>query len=526
MIDKKIIGNTQIFKEFSLEDSLYWFDFKREKFLHNIDTFYFSVKFQNDFRFDSDDDSVLKFRKFFEQKVSKLNKYDSFNGALDVFFEGFVNTLFFRPFSYGGYYKYCLECPEYFDFFFAPSVPCASDGGESVTPECIVQIRSYPLWLFGVVKCFEMALNYVEIIASEFGLSIDKVEENRTDFCWHSNYLRNPEKFFTPEKFYKMRVDRFNSASYHTAKVGRNDFEIDYVSMGKRSEKLFIRIYLKSKEVVEKGYKDWFFKIWLFNNLINRYDFFVYEYAFKKHSWSSMDLGRLQFYYDYGSDASYRLECSDILEGRKTVNTQELKNLADKLTPKVNLIMNVEYQVMRKHSKSYVLLPRFDNTSKGYSKRVYDFFDNRALITDYLTSKCFRLVDIDSVSDSNKSRAPDCKFWERLRHTKLVDSPTLPDNIKLVREYHRKMSAEFVKESALKSIVTLGLYERGFNSDSAIVDCFDFINMLNDNDIYNLSRFKQKKIKQLNEDELLDVHKISKNSSYSIVINESGEVIS
>lgn len=526
MLDKRFLQNSTIYNELSKDDSLFWFDFKKDKFLHNIDTFYYSVKFSQDFRFDSKDSSVLKMRRFFENKSSKINKYDSFNGSIDVFIDGFDNPLFFRPFSYGGFYRYCLELPEYFDFFFATSVPSASDGSESVTPEVIVQIRSYPLWLFGVVKCFEMSLKYIESIAAYFNLTIDKVEENRTDFCWHSNYLKNPEKFFAPEKFYKMRVDRFNSASYHTAKIGSNDYEIDYVAMGKRSDKIFIRIYLKSKEVVEKGYKDWFFKIWFFNGLINRYDLFVYEFAFKKHSWSSLDLGRLQFYYEFGSDPNLKLKCSDILEGRVSASSQTIKNLADSLTPKVNLIMNVEYQVMRKHSKSYVLLPRFDNSSKGYSKRIYDFFDNRVLINDYLTSRVFRLVDNEDSVDSNKSRLPDCSFWERLRNTKLVDSPTLPKDLSLVREYHRRMSAECVRDRALKSIVTLGLYQKGINTDSALIDCFDFINMLNDNDIYSLSRFKSKKIKQLNEAELSDIEKLYKGSSYSILVNESGEIIS
>ena len=71
-----------------------------------------------------------------------------------------------------------------------------------------------------------------------------------------------------------MRVDRFKDALIHIAKVGSEGYEIDYVSMGKRSDKVFIRIYLKSKEVIEKNYKPWFFKVWLFNGLINRYDLY------------------------------------------------------------------------------------------------------------------------------------------------------------------------------------------------------------------------------------------------------------
>lgn len=58
------------------------------------------------------------------------------------------------------------------------------------------------------------------------------------------------------------------------------------------------------------------------------------------------------------------------------------KEYVNSITPKVNLVMNVEYQTMRKHTKSYELLPFFDNSDKLTSKRIYDYFDNRKLICD------------------------------------------------------------------------------------------------------------------------------------------------
>ena len=142
-----------------------------------------------------------------------------------------------------------------FDIFIAPVVPHGSDGGLSVTCEIVVQIRSYMLWMYGVHESFERSYHFVEQICDFFGLHVAYCQENRIDYCWHSNYLSNPEKFFSPENFYKMRVDRFKDALMHTAKVGSEGYEIDYVSMGKRSDKVFIRIYLKSKEVIEKNYK-------------------------------------------------------------------------------------------------------------------------------------------------------------------------------------------------------------------------------------------------------------------------------
>ena len=56
-----------------LEDQHEWFGYSRNKFLHNIDTFYYSVKFRNDFRLKSKDPQVEKMRKFFKLQYNYLN---------------------------------------------------------------------------------------------------------------------------------------------------------------------------------------------------------------------------------------------------------------------------------------------------------------------------------------------------------------------------------------------------------------------------------------------------------------------
>ena len=212
LIDKLYIKKSFIYNEFDEVENTYWFDFKQKKFLHNIDTFYYSVKFKNDFTNDSKDLSVKRFRRKFDaigQEWEKLNDYSS---GVSFFFDGLPGALNYKPFSYAGWYNICLECPELFDIFFAPKVPHSSDNGDSVTCECVVQIRSYMLWMYGVHIAYERSYEYVKAIADYFGLEIDFVQENRVDYCWHSNYLKNPEKFFSPENFYKMRVDRFKDA--------------------------------------------------------------------------------------------------------------------------------------------------------------------------------------------------------------------------------------------------------------------------------------------------------------------------
>lgn len=529
LVDVRLIKDTYVYNEFDEVENTYWFDFKQKKFLHNIDTFYYAVKFKQDFTADSKDMKVKDFRRKFEALSREWDNQNAFNSSVSFFVPGMPDALNYTPFSYAFFYNVKLECPELFDIFFAPKVPHSADNGESNTCECVVQIRSYMLWMYGVKLAYERSYEYVKAIADYFGLDIEFTQENRVDFCWHSNYLKNPEKFFTPENFYKMRVDRFKDALIHTSKKGSENFEIDYLAMGKRSQKIFIRIYLKSKEVVEKGYKPWFFKVWLFNGLINRYDMYCYEYAFLKHSWKSLDLGRLQFYAEYGRQKHYVEKCRRILAQEETMSPDSLHAFADRLTPAVNLIMNVEYQVMRKHTKSYELIPFFDNSDKLTGKRIYDFLDNRKLICDYLTNKVFRLVEPHEPgkNDSNKSRRDLCAFWKALRGCRLTDTFVPPDDVGLVRTYTRKLNSEIVKSRAVKAAITYGIYTRGINSDSPLTDCIEALCMLNDNDMHDAYNYKSKKVRQFNANELTDTmeNAVKRSSNLMLIDKETGDII-
>lgn len=529
LVDVRLIKDTYVYNEFDEVENTYWFDFKQKKFLHNIDTFYYAVKFKQDFTADSKDMKVKDFRRKFEALSLEWDNQNAFNSFVSFFVPGMPDALNYTPFSYAFFYNVKLECPELFDIFFAPKVPHSADNGESNTCECVVQIRSYMLWMYGVKLAYERSYEYVKAIADYFGLDIEFTQENRVDFCWHSNYLKCPEKFFSPENFYKMRVDRFKDAVLHTSKKGSEDFEIDYLAMGKRSQKIFIRIYLKSKEVVEKGYKPWFFKVWLFNGLINRYDMYCYEYAFLKHSWKSLDLGRLQFYAEYGRQKHYVEKCRRILSQEETISPDSLRALADRLTPAVNLVMNVEYQVMRKHTKSYELIPFFDNSDKLTGKRIYDFLDNRKLICDYLTSKVFRLVEPHEPgkNDSNKSRRDLCAFWKALRSCKLTDTFIPEDDRSLVRTYTRKLNSEVVKSRAVKAAITYGIYTRGINSDDPLTDCIEALCMLNDNDMHDAYNYKTKKIRQFNASELTDTMEnvLKRSNNLMMIDKDTGDII-
>lgn len=521
MVNRGSNKDNRLFKEMDFEEQEEYFSFRRLSFMHNIDTFYYSVKFKNDFRAGTKDSSVLRLRRYFDVKYRYIFDTDD-PGSGDFYLKDIDKNLVLKPVTFSRFYNVCLSYPEYFDIFIAPSVPKAGDGGESVTAECIAQLRSYMLWQYGVRDSFENSYRYVQSFADYFGLEISEVKENRIDYCWHANYLNNPEKFFAPESFYKMRVDRFKNATYVTNKVGSEDYEIDYVALGKRSDKVFIRIYLKTREVIEQHYKPWFFQIWEMNGLINKYDKYVYEKCYEKKNWFYRFYARLEFYREHGTDLEYLAKVGRILDGTEQIGEDELIKLADKLTPKINLIVNVEYQTMRRHSKSYELIP-FRNYSKhGECARVYQYFDNRKIIIDYLTDKVFRMVE--KSGNEQKARRPLCDFWEALRRTKCLDMRMTPEQARLVRNYNRKLNIDAMKKRVFDSAVTLGIYVRGLNEDSPIQDAYEALLQMNDNDIHNAMRYKSKKLRQFNPEELSGVYQGGKLHRFRLLDEDTGEL--
>lgn len=520
MVETRELNDVLIYQEQNDTFRNFWFDFRKMKFLHNIDTFYYSVKLCNDFTSGTTDPAVLSFRSYFTELKDSMGYSDS----VLVYLPSIGKNMNLLNLSYGKYYNVCLECPEYFHVFMASKVPSGAGVEESVTCEIIVQLRSYMLWMYGVHAAFEMSLSYVQAIVDRFGFQIAFVQENRIDYCWHSNYLQNPEKFFSIENFYKMRVDRFRGASFHTAKVGSEDYEIDYLSLGYRGGKCFVRIYLKSKEVVEQGYKAFFLRFWLFSGLISRYDLYCYEKAYVRRSWPYMTIARLEFYLDYGQDKSIKETCRHYicLYEESGQVTDAMLSFANRITPKIHLIVNVEYQTMRKGTKSYVLLPVSDNSAKGAAKRVYDYLDNRPLISRYLTHDILRLVEPSG--DSNKSRREDCAFWKALRSAKALDTRRLPEQLTLIREYHRHLNKDLMKRGLINKAVVYGFYLKGINGDSIMKDCMDALLKMNDNDLKAAMRYKQKKSRQFNSDELAGTMESAVSHDFVLVDRLTGSI--
>ena len=137
MIDKQRISKCVLYEEMEEKDRIFWFEMRTKKFLHNIDTFYYSVKLQEDFTVDSQDKNVLAFRRAVEKLNLKATKKAYTGDVVQLFVPEMQDYLNLSNLKFSKYYNFSLEMPGQFDIFIAPIVP----GNEielSTTSEIIV----------------------------------------------------------------------------------------------------------------------------------------------------------------------------------------------------------------------------------------------------------------------------------------------------------------------------------------------------------------------------------------------------
>lgn len=484
-------------------DKDFWFSKKNKKFLQNIDTFYYTIKLANDFTSGAAaDESVKKLRSCMAKYRSMTfgQKFTEVSAEFPVIYDKgcFARIYSFHLQAVGSIRESGTD--EMFDVFIAPEVPVSEGGLSSVTPEIMVQIRSKMLWELGVKLAFDKTLEYMQRFCDYFGLTIMEVNENRTDFCWHTNALKDPETYFRPDHFRQMKVTTLGKKTNFITNdnYSKKGYEVDYVSVGQR-QKCFLRFYLKTREIVETSKKNWFFYIWLFNGLISRYDLYVLEKAFVAGKWSYVDIARLEWVLEH--DETVPEQTKKMI--RETINTsapkyEKIAKLAEQYAPEITSIINVEYEVRHRMSKTFVLLDTGRNS--GVAKRVYDFFDNRVSITRYLTHYTFRLVQ-PCEDDSNKSRAEYTDFWNRLRNTKIVESPVKKNERKLVRDYSSRLNIDIRKTKTVRSLSSLSMLLNKNPETSIMQDALDMLSMLNDNDLLRIHQYKNRLYDRMSEED-------------------------
>lgn len=498
--------NSLIYNEFSDEKRKEYFNFKQKSFLGHIDTFYYMVYPDvTDWNNNEDKQALCIYLSECKNKVSTSLE------SLSVF-PGVSDKLEMKPFFSCGFYCYHVGIKDIFDIFICETVPNEN------TPSVMVQLRSHSLWLDGVKKSFDFSLNIVEKILDTFSIKIKKVSENRIDYAFHNNYIQDLIHFF-PEKYLaEMQVSNFarwgKDGCIRWHKEGcfnANNVESDYFTLGRRkSNNVFFRVYNKSKEVVEMGYKQFFIPMWYEKGLISKYDMYVLERAFKYGTWNSVYKARCEFYYDYGSDLASRQCIHDMICCPDT-KMNDFKELAEKYTPEITLVTNIEFQTKRKFYDRLPVDKIKLSENCNYKSYMYNFFEQVPSLVNFLTTDTLRFVNYKGkYKNVRRSDRPVADWWERLRRCKMLE---LDSNLHIdyYREYQFNLNAERSKYMTLNKIARHSSYlliNKDTDSDSSTIfnDINDYISSLNDNDIehyYRVRSFdfkiKKQKLEKIND---------------------------
>lgn len=477
---RRDIKRTNIYLEFDEISRKKWFEQKKKKYLHNIDTFYYSISIKDDSNNDDRlDDLFIELDNI--KDVIRLSK-----GEIQETYE----ELNVKLGTYGIVYNYRLQEPDLYDIYIGHYLPNIN------TPRIVVQLRSYGLWIYGIEEMIYRSYEKAKYILKKYNCDICRTKENRIDFAYHTNSILNPYKFFSDrnldkylytnlEKYYKIGDIRKKRKKVNDESNNDCRFTLDYFALGQlKSNNIYNRNYNKVKEVIEQNYKAFFFDLWFKNGLISLYDKYCFEYAYNKKNYNAIEEGRLNFYLEHGSDPLMKKEIKLLLD--KDSRYEDLKKLADKITPKTTLIMNIEFQTKRKFyyyaDKEIELLPVKNKNMDSELKRLFKVLDNRKLFLDYITSET--IAFIEKIEEVKKDGKKETKvyyqdWWKRLRSVKIE---SLIKDKKYLRNYNYKRDKEKVIKRAVNSIASNAVYN-GKSDSSFIDDVSDLIANINDNDV-------------------------------------------
>lgn len=490
---RKDIKSSYFWNEFS-EIDFSKFHTIHGKYLPNIDTLYYSVFFLYD-KNETDMFNEL-FKKLDELKTIAKNKKEN---------PEFDENLCLKLRSYA-IYNYCLSKNDMYDIFISDYLPNVS------TPRVVIQLRSYGLWLNGVDSMINDSFLTVKNLFEKYGIQILTTRENRIDYCYHTNYIQEPYTFFSDKRLstkMKTSLDVYQKIGH----IYRNKITLDYFALGQRkSNNLFIRTYNKSREVIEEGYKSFFFAIWHQQHMISDYDLFCYQYAFTEKSYNSLDKARLLYYLEHGTNQHLKDEINLILSN---VNTQydDIKYFADRYMPKVTLIINIEFQTKRKfyyNSNMINMLPIKVNHNIPELNPVFQILDNKKVILDYITEHSLSFGKIKTSTGLIQFD----NWWTRLRNVKL---DSIQSDFKYIREFTYKCDKVKINRRAISSLASNAVYNNKKDS-SFVEDISDWLGFFNDNDVV-LGDLSTGEIFTQFDNDLLRDYNIQKEKKYKAVKN-------
>ncbi|MDU1848466.1 MAG: hypothetical protein E6778_23420, partial [Niallia nealsonii] len=378
-----------IYSELDKPERDQYFDFTQKKFLHNIDSLYYVVKVKNDWNHDEGCKMFVGFLESYRKQAVKTYEPIVCFQDLDERFlsdeqKKKIGTQFVMNGIGSAPYLYDIsKVDKYMMFFVGHRL-------NDNTPEIWVQLRSQNLWLSGEYEAVEESLRDLEALLSPFGIEIEKVSENRIDYAYHTNYIQDMTNYFQPKNYNKFQKSNFERWHLEGSFKQQTETDADYFTLGrKKSNNLYFRTYNKTKEVIEQGYKQFFIKLWYLEKMISYFDLYCIEKAFLKTNYKYLDIARLEFYLEFGSNDSYKSEIQYLLS-RDSIDYEKVVSLADLLVPKVILVLNVEMETKRKFYYSMdnsveVLLKVHSKNVPVYARNLYLKLDNKQIFHDHIT---------------------------------------------------------------------------------------------------------------------------------------------
>lgn len=511
------IKNTKIYSDFSNSDNVKWFNRMKYKFITHIDTLYFSVYVDcaNDWKLESVFGGVKRFLGDLEayKEACLVSK-----SCMPVF-DDVVTDVIMSPFKHAKMYYYNFGIKDKFDVFVAKTLP----NGD--TPPIFVQLRSISLWLDGVYNAFDIVTNCLEKILNKYGITILKCTESRCDYAYHTNYIQDFVHFFPMDRLSDMQVSNLKRWDYQG--YFYDDKSVcDYFTLGRRkSNNIFFRVYNKVKEVIEMGYKHFFFPIWLHEGLINEYDFWVLsKVAEMGNSFDNVDRCRALFYLEYGTNADIKSKIQSMISNPDTPLC-DYTNICKGLVPDITVVCNIEFQVKRKFfdrlecssdsdAEFLEWVKLFQNTSidcEGFYRRhMYEFIGHAKDITNFITYNTIRFVKYKNKKDLSlpKHKRPMADFWVRLRSCKPYE--LVSSGAEYCRKYQSKIDTKLMLKSVVSKLATYSAYV-SYDEDcplDAQSTANDVLNHLNDNDLaelyYKKSTLKRMELRGVNNIDIED----------------------
>jgi len=505
------VKNSKIYAE--LKDSVLLDDFhhSRDKFIHNVDSLYYMVNVTNG----TDNQTYQNMIEILETMTGVAQDSNDII-KLSQFDKSFDDNIIVRPFGVA-MYQYCLDSVNQYSVFIARKAKS--------NPEIWVQIRSEFLWLYGEHDCVRMSLNTIEKFLSCFGLDIQNVKENRIDYAYHTNYIQDPLNFFKEKNLNSMQVSNFKRYSLEGCFIGSDEVEKDYVTFGrKKSNNIFFRVYNKTKEVIEKGYKQFFIEIWHKNKMISSYDKYCIEKAFHKSNYRYLDSARLLYYIEFGIDDSLKKIMQNAIDSEDQLRIRECANL---YMPKITLVCNIEIETKRKFyyslDESSHMFLKLKSKCKPYAKNIFRIIDNKESFHKLLTHDVIRFIDRSS--SERKTRCVTASWWKRLQQVK-VNRKYKQNDINLYRTYQTEHDIQLIRNRTLKSVASYSVYRNGDNSFDKNFhnDIMDIMSTLTENEIQDLHSYKRKKF-ALESNKIEHIEQIEACSRYVVLDKTTGEYL-